>query len=675
MSRWQFIKTAFPHVLHCGSAMLREKLRNHMLNMQQYQRQLRTDQALLSASQAPLQFSQAETKLLYTLHWILLDAASECEDAELEGLAHRTASSRNGERRFLHDLSSLQLFIYLFAPLIEQLKAADFETLKLEAGLQIWIPLMAHRQPQIGTLSLPVKLFDLEHLFCSRAPVTSYGVPRTTCIADSTHMDSSGASSKTGIKKVGGIYIGEEDQSNSQKQLKPFELNEQIPSVEDNSGDSDEFESVNSKKPLTNYSIPNPSLSFVSASRNNELPIPPKAVPEATEEEDSATKSNHNPDVGTVKPDEQSVFGYARIQQILANETARYLAEQINIPANVDGTTTYFQNGAVSLLATHCDLAVIRCLYCAEWCEPGVNWSLTYLYKRLLLLRSERLRQDQETRRLLRLTRGGASLRELGATANLSMSDTLMFQLKSQSMPDLTVVSTPGRRQTGSIDSQRAHYQSVSQPKQIYDKNGHVGPTTSMQTNSHPFPTVSNGSALDLRPRSYGLDRRVIRKDSGGLRLTRSHFSADVKTSLDESTNLSLRTSDAFGGDSGLSLALPLVTFSGARLSSALSPSHQPSWKNSKRSRIADIKERFTRASKPKSGSDQTAKSGEVVGKPLIYYYTTRKALRSDPLQPPVLLSESSFTLISMKPTCQFFDIVHQVAIRDDLPERENSDR
>ncbi|KAA3681646.1 uncharacterized protein DEA37_0007124 [Paragonimus westermani] len=528
MSRWQFIKAAFPHVLHCGSAMLREKLRNHMLNVQQYQRQLRTDQALLSASQSPLQFSQAETKLLYTLHWILLDAASECEDAELEGLGHRVACSRNGERRFLHDLSSLQLFIYLFVPLIEQLKAADFETLKLEAGLQIWIPLMAHRQPQIGTLSLPVKLFDLEHLFCSRTPVTSYGVPRTTFAADSTHVDSSGTSSKTGTKKVGGIYIGEEDQINSQKPLKPFELNEHIPSVEDNSA--------------------------------------------------------------TVEQDEQSVFGYARIQQLLTNETSKYLAEQINFPANVDGTTTYFQNGAVSLLATHCDLAVIRCLYCAEWCEPGVNWSLTYLYKRLLLLRSERLRQDQETRRLLRLTRGGATIRELGATANLSMSDTLMFQLKSQSMPDLTVIYTPGRRQKGSVENQRASYQPISHPNQTYDKSGYVGPTNSVHTNSHPFPTVSNGSVLDLGPRSDGLDRQEIRKDSGGLRLARSHFSADVKTSMDESTNLSLRTSDTFGGDSGLSLALPLVTFSGARLNSALSPNHQPSWKNSKRSRIADIK-------------------------------------------------------------------------------------
>ncbi|KAF5401893.1 hypothetical protein PHET_04962 [Paragonimus heterotremus] len=619
--------------------MLREKLRNHILNMQQYQRQLRTDQALLSASQAPLQFTQAETKLLYTLHWILLDAASECEDAELEGITHRiptldisggdietrytncesrpqdtgdirrwnvlgvglliqplmvstplvTASSRNGERRFLHDLSSLQLFIYLFAPLIEQLKAADFETLKLEAGLQIWIPLMAHRQPQIGTLYHPVKLFDLEQLFCSRTPITSHEVPRTTFIADSTHTDASGTSSKTGIKKVGGIYIGEEAQMNNQKHLKPFELNEQIPSVEENSEGSDEFESVNSKKPLTNYSILNPS-----AGRHTEVPVPPKAVPESIEE-DPTVKSNHNPDAETVVPDEQSVFGYARIQQLLTNETAKYLAEQINFPAGVDGTTTCFQTGAVSLLATHCDLAVIRCLYCADWCEPGVNWSLTYLYKRLLLLRSERLRQDQETRRLLRLTRGSTTLRELGGTVNLNMPDTFTFQLKSQSMPDLTVIYATRRRQTdqinsGSTDSQTAPGQSISQPNQVFDKSSHMGPTTSVHTTSHPFPLVSDGTTLDLRPRLNGLDRQEIRKDSGGLRLARSHFSNDVKTSLDDSTNLSLRTPDAFGGDSSLSLALPLVTFSGARLSSALSPSHQPSWKNSKRSRIADIK-------------------------------------------------------------------------------------
>lgn len=57
-------------------------------------------------------------------------------------------------------MASIQLFIYLYGPIIEKLNSIDFNTLKLETGLHLWIPLINACQPYRGPLSAPVK-FDL----------------------------------------------------------------------------------------------------------------------------------------------------------------------------------------------------------------------------------------------------------------------------------------------------------------------------------------------------------------------------------------------------------------------------------------------------------------------------------------------------------------------------------
>jgi hypothetical protein len=87
--------------------------------------------------------SAAETKLLYTLHWILLDAAEECADAECEeGIIRRP-------EHYLLPVTTLQVYIYLFAPLMARLKDSDFLTsFRLENGYKIWSPLFLHVHPE-----------------------------------------------------------------------------------------------------------------------------------------------------------------------------------------------------------------------------------------------------------------------------------------------------------------------------------------------------------------------------------------------------------------------------------------------------------------------------------------------------------------------------------------------
>ena len=86
----------------------------------------------------------AETKLLYTLHWIILDATEECSDAELEQGIKRPFD------HYLLPITTLELFVYLFAPLTSYLKGSDFlSCFRLENGYKIWEAIFQFRHPDI----------------------------------------------------------------------------------------------------------------------------------------------------------------------------------------------------------------------------------------------------------------------------------------------------------------------------------------------------------------------------------------------------------------------------------------------------------------------------------------------------------------------------------------------
>jgi hypothetical protein len=110
----------------------------------------------------------AETKLLYTLHWILLFAADECADNE-DGkkdlnpydylFSIPTISvSFILFANFLHSNNFLvQLFVYLFAPIAHHLKESDFQNFRLESGIKLWQGMWEYRSPGIQCFMAPVK--------------------------------------------------------------------------------------------------------------------------------------------------------------------------------------------------------------------------------------------------------------------------------------------------------------------------------------------------------------------------------------------------------------------------------------------------------------------------------------------------------------------------------------
>jgi len=140
ITRWSFIKASFPHIIHaCAAALVHRKEQSPSMS----------------------RLSKTETKLLYTLHWLILDAASECEDnatASSSLVAGSKSCEHKKNRNYLHPVSTIQLFVYLFIPILKSLRAEDLDTLKLSNGLRIWQPLWAFRQPDIRIFNSSVKL-------------------------------------------------------------------------------------------------------------------------------------------------------------------------------------------------------------------------------------------------------------------------------------------------------------------------------------------------------------------------------------------------------------------------------------------------------------------------------------------------------------------------------------
>nr|XP_008112326.1 PREDICTED: protein unc-80 homolog [Anolis carolinensis] len=129
----------------------------------------------------------AETKLLHTLHWMLLEAPQDCSnDRYGSGGGDRGSSWRGSSSAFIHQIenqaspghsrrdsineeeennrrkffqnsmATVELFVFLFAPLVHRIKESDL-TFRLASGLVIWQPMWEHRQPEVTAFTALVK--------------------------------------------------------------------------------------------------------------------------------------------------------------------------------------------------------------------------------------------------------------------------------------------------------------------------------------------------------------------------------------------------------------------------------------------------------------------------------------------------------------------------------------
>ncbi|XP_048124538.1 protein unc-80 homolog isoform X5 [Alosa alosa] len=148
--RHELLQAALPHVLHCTAILLSNR------NKLGHQDKL----------------GVAETKLLHTLHWMLLEAPQECPPGYGQGvgsshalLANQSAAFPNASteedenvrfKLYQRSMATVELFIFLFAPLINRIKESDL-TFRLASGLVIWQPMWEHRQPDVPVFSAFIK--------------------------------------------------------------------------------------------------------------------------------------------------------------------------------------------------------------------------------------------------------------------------------------------------------------------------------------------------------------------------------------------------------------------------------------------------------------------------------------------------------------------------------------
>ncbi|XP_071534011.1 protein unc-80 homolog isoform X8 [Panulirus ornatus] len=346
--RWRFIQAAVPHVMHCAASLLYNRRESTITNL-----------------------GAAETKLLYTLHWIVLDAAEECADSD-----HEKGFTKGASLPYYFSIATIQVFIYLFAPLLHTLKESDFQNFRLENGLKIWAALWEYRHPDVPAFTTPVR-------------------PRRQVLRATKVRRSN--------TQFGDVFLGvgiTPDDDNLLYLLNGGKSRSITPPPSDPTSSS----TLDSRVP--DAAKLEEELRLLSGTRE-------ATFPETIPEETSSTEEEHVVifRLGSY-PDndgrESHVYKAEHLSSLLRPPTveisdttaptqppsvAASTPTECHTPRlndnNTSTKTSISGSGAKPssltdpTLATFLDVAVLRCLFVHQWMEEGVYWALNFIYRRL----------------------------------------------------------------------------------------------------------------------------------------------------------------------------------------------------------------------------------------------------------------------------------------------------
>jgi len=316
-------------------------------------------------------FTPSEVKLLYALHWVILDAAAECEDAENEARQQRSPTSAAKQTSlpstsYLLSLDDIQLFVFLLAPLIDTVEESDFQTLKLENGLRLWEPLWSYGQPDVLCFTIPAKY------------------RRTVLKAQ--------RSTQTRVNfNMANIYIGK---GTSADDIYCGEMAEDVRAGPDASAVDREEEGEGSEKAETTHEQ---SLLHAPIARMSDICA--LSVTETTvsaDQDHSITMCDTCLRPAPGKPGDESTCQCAATRRSSSGSS-----ECRSLGLGLPGVDSHRLDSAISafsraypnldVLSASCfDVAVLRCLFSAQWPESGIHWALRYIHRRLLEISSER---------------------------------------------------------------------------------------------------------------------------------------------------------------------------------------------------------------------------------------------------------------------------------------------
>ncbi|XP_063871430.1 protein unc-80 homolog isoform X10 [Scylla paramamosain] len=355
--RWRFIQAAVPHVMHCAASLLYNRRESTITNL-----------------------GAAETKLLYTLHWVILDAAEECADADHEpsSLVREPGDSI----AYLFSVTTIQVFVYLFAPLLHTLKESDFQNFRLENGLKIWTALWEYRHPDVPAFTTPVRP--------RRQILRARKVRRSNTQFGDVFLG--GGAGRLGITP---------DDDNLLFLLNGGKSRSITPPPSEPTSSSTQDSRIPDAAKLDE------ELRILSGVRESTFP---ETIPEetsSTEEEHvvifrlGSYPDNDGRESHVYKAEYPSSFLRPPIVEIsdtttsptqppslAASTPTESFTPRLN-EANASTKTSISGGGAKPsslldpTLATFLDVAVMRCLFVPQWMEEGVYWALNFIYRRL----------------------------------------------------------------------------------------------------------------------------------------------------------------------------------------------------------------------------------------------------------------------------------------------------
>nr|CAD7199056.1 unnamed protein product [Timema douglasi] len=396
--RWRLIQASFPHVMHCAAALLHNRKDTNLQSL-----------------------GAAETKLLYTLHWIILDAAEECADADFEKGVYHSSSFY-----YLFSIPAISLFVYLFAPLCHHLKESDFQNYRLENGLKMWQALWDYQHPDPACFTAHVKpkpralwekRLQIPPQHSGDVFMGRKGSNEDAIMSTETPPSQSGGTSLFEQQGAGPARIdhktsGDTEESNWVSSPKDTIFPETIP--EESSSTEEEhvvifrlpsFPETDSIKEASIYTAET-SVFHVAMGRNATATKSTLTIEQVTAISGSDTKQMR------AKPPIQKM-GHVN-QALSALGTSALNVTSVSSTDKESITSSKQQNegvlkshlsgqimpGFIDLCAaTFLDVAVLRCLFVSQWQEEGVYWALQFLYHRLREISEDTSSQQQPRRR------------------------------------------------------------------------------------------------------------------------------------------------------------------------------------------------------------------------------------------------------------------------------------
>ncbi|XP_056632405.1 protein unc-80 homolog isoform X2 [Diorhabda sublineata] len=381
--RWRLIQASLPHVMHAVASILYNRMKD--ANIQN--------------------LGAVETKLLYTLHWIILDAVDECADEDFEkGILHYS------HFYYLFSIPTITLFVYLFAPICHNLKESDFQNFRLENGLKIWQAMWEFRHPEAPcfvshckpkpkflngkNLKIKQQFGDVfvgrkqshEEILTRDSPTISHGVSASS--SEQQHFPIAGTATPVTITAT--ITTKVDDEGSWVSSPKDTVFPETIP---EESSSTEEEHVVIFRLPSLNESdgfTRDPSIYTAETS------IIQLAMRRNGSTRNNQGKSEHISSVETkssTKPPMQKV----------GSSTDKDSLDSSKIPSTEGQPRD--EGGKISphihdsSAASFLDVAVLRCLFITLWQEEGIYWALHYIYNRLRDINDESVGQQQPRKR------------------------------------------------------------------------------------------------------------------------------------------------------------------------------------------------------------------------------------------------------------------------------------